>query len=86
MEEVLLKHQNPTLENNTVYAITGTGHHSRQGRDKIGKAIRSWLDDWRYAYREFSVPGDKNNSGGILGINAASWDRSLGERTNINTS
>jgi hypothetical protein len=35
------------------------------------------LNEWRYAYREFSVPGDRNNVGGILGINARSWDKTL---------
>jgi hypothetical protein len=60
-----------------VYAITGTGHHSKNGKDKVGKAIRNFLNEWRYAYREFSVPGDRNNMGGILGIDARSWDKSL---------
>lgn len=60
-----------------VYAITGTGHHSKNGKDKIGKAIRTFLTEWRYAFREFSVPGDKGNMGGIIGIDPTSWDRSL---------
>lgn len=60
-----------------VYAITGTGHHSKNGKDKVGRAIRSFLNEWRYAYREFSVPGDRNSMGGILGIDARSWDKSL---------
>ena len=69
------------LENNKeirpVYAITGTGHHSKNGKDKVGKAIRNFLNEWQYAYREFSVPGDRNNVGGILGIDARSYDKSL---------
>jgi DNA-nicking Smr family endonuclease len=69
------------LENSTtskpVYAITGTGHHSKNGKDKVGKAIRAFLNEWRYAFREFSVPGDRNNVGGILGIDARSYDKSL---------
>ncbi|KAL2108081.1 hypothetical protein VUR80DRAFT_4284 [Thermomyces stellatus] len=64
-------------ESRPVFAITGTGHHSKNGKDKVGKAVRNFLNEWRYAYREFSVPGDKNNMGGILGIDARSWDRSL---------
>ncbi|KAL2270122.1 hypothetical protein VTJ83DRAFT_2306 [Remersonia thermophila] len=60
-----------------IYAITGTGHHSKNGKDKVGKAVRAFLNEWRYAYREFSVPGDRNSTGGILGIDARSWDRSL---------
>lgn len=76
------------LENNKeirpVYAITGTGHHSKNGKDKVGKAIRNFLNEWRYAYREFSVPGDRNNVGGILGIDARSYDKSLG-RENTST-
>lgn len=74
LERVLLEHSN---SGRPVYAITGTGHHSKNGKDKVGKAVRAFLGDWRYAYREFSVPGDRNNVGGILGIDAGSWDRSL---------
>ncbi|KAL2199962.1 hypothetical protein P885DRAFT_66846 [Corynascus similis CBS 632.67] len=66
-------------ESRPIYAITGTGHHSKNGKDKVGKAIRSFLNEWRYAYREFSVPGDRNSTGGILGIDARSWDRSLSQ-------
>ena len=60
-----------------VYAITGTGHHSKNGKDKIGKAIRLFLAEWRYAFREFSVPGDRNSMGGIIGIDPTSWDRTV---------
>ena len=60
-----------------IYAITGTGHHSKNGRDKIGKAIRGFLNEYRYAFREFSVPGDRGNMGGIIGIDPSSWDRSV---------
>lgn len=74
LEKVLLDNQKETRP---VYAITGTGHHSKNGKDKVGKAIRNFLNEWRYAYREFSVPGDRNNVGGILGIDARSWDKTL---------
>ncbi|KAI0401795.1 hypothetical protein F4802DRAFT_609103 [Xylaria palmicola] len=74
LERVLLDNSD---ESTPVYAITGTGHHSKNGKDKVGKAIRNFLNEWRYAYREFSVPGDRNNMGGILGIDARSWDKSL---------
>lgn len=57
-----------------MYAIVGTGHHSKNGRDKVGKAVRVYLSECRYAFREFSVPGDRNGSGGILGIDIASGD------------
>lgn len=67
-------------ESRPVYAITGTGHHSKNGKDKVGKAVRNYLNDWRYAFREFSVPGDRNNMGGILGIDARSYDKSLGKQ------
>jgi len=60
-----------------VYAICGTGHHSKGGKDKVGKAIRTFLSEWRYTFREFSVPGDRNNVGGILGIDPANFDRGL---------
>ncbi|KAL9062202.1 MAG: hypothetical protein Q9157_009132 [Trypethelium eluteriae] len=58
-----------------IYAITGTGHHSKNGKDKVGKAVRAFLNEWRYAFREFSVPGDRNNIGGILGIDATSFEK-----------
>ena len=77
LERVLLDNGS---EAKPVYAITGTGHHSKNGKDKVGKAVRNFLNEWRYAYREFSVPSDRNNMGGILGIDARSWDKSLGER------
>jgi hypothetical protein len=60
-----------------IYAITGTGHHSKNGKDKIGKAVRNFLAEWRYAFKEFSVPGDRGNMGGIIGIDPTSWDRGL---------
>jgi DNA-nicking Smr family endonuclease len=74
LERVLLEHSTSIRP---IYAITGTGHHSKNGKDKVGKAIRNFLNEWRYAYREFSVPGDRNNVGGILGIDPKSWDKSL---------
>lgn len=78
LEGILLKHSSSSRP---VYAITGTGHHSKNGKDKVGKAIRAFLGEWRYAFREFSVPGDRNNVGGILGIDPSSFDRSVAERS-----
>ena len=77
LEGILLKHRTSPRP---VYAITGTGHHSKNGKDKVGKAIRGFLNEWRYAFREFSVPGDRNNVGGILGIDPSSYDKSVAER------
>ncbi|KAL2694123.1 hypothetical protein Neosp_000693 [[Neocosmospora] mangrovei] len=74
LEKVLMENGR---ESRPIYAITGSGHHSKNGKDKVGRAIRNFLNEWRYAYREFSVPGDRNNMGGILGIDARSWDKSL---------
>ncbi|UNI14501.1 hypothetical protein JDV02_001123 [Purpureocillium takamizusanense] len=74
LEKVLMEN---SKESKPVYAITGTGHHSKNGKDKVGRAIRNFLNEWRYAYREFSVPGDRNSMGGILGIDGRSWDKSL---------
>jgi hypothetical protein len=56
-----------------LYAITGTGHHSRSaGKDKVGRAVRAFLADRRYAWREFSAPNDRNGMGGVLGIDPGS--------------
>jgi hypothetical protein len=74
LDKALRKHEGARRP---VYAITGTGHHSKNGKDKIGKAIRAFLSEWRYAFREFSVPGDRGNMGGIIGIDPSSWDRAL---------
>jgi DNA-nicking Smr family endonuclease len=63
-----------------VYAICGTGHHSKNGKDKVGKAVRLYLNEWRYAFREFSVPGDRNNVGGILGIDPTSFEKDGAKR------
>ena len=73
-----LKEQKGSLR--PVYAICGTGHHSKNGKDKVGKAIRLFLNEWRYAFREFSVPGDRNNVGGILGIDPSSFDRDVAKK------
>jgi DNA-nicking Smr family endonuclease len=78
LEKVLMEHGKSA---GPIYAITGSGHHSKNGKDKVGKAIRNFLNEWRYAYREFSVPGDRNNMGGILGIDPKSWDKSLAKQS-----
>jgi hypothetical protein len=72
LEDVLVAHQTDTAP---LYAIVGTGHHSKGGKDKLARAIRAFLDEWKYAYREFSASGDRN--GGILGIDPSSFDKSL---------
>ncbi|KAF4123551.1 DUF1771 [Geosmithia morbida] len=81
---VLPKRGTNGKETRPIYAITGSGHHSKNGKDKVGKAIRNFLNQWRYAYREFSVPGDRNNMGGILGIDPRSWDKSLEKGDAVN--
>ncbi|KAF2203756.1 CCCH zinc finger and SMR domain-containing protein [Delitschia confertaspora ATCC 74209] len=78
LEGKLLEHKSSSRP---IYAITGTGHHSKNGKDKVGKAIRGFLNEWRYVFREFSVPGDRNNVGGILGIDPSSFDKTAAERS-----
>lgn len=77
LNECLLEHKNSSRP---LYAICGTGHHSKNGKDKIGKAVRAYLNEWRYAFREFSVPGDRNNLGGIVGVDPSSYDPDLAQR------
>ena len=75
LEKILLKH---SRDDRILYAITGTGHHSKNGKDKVGKAVKAWLNDWKYVFREFSVPGERGGYvGGVLGIDPTSFDRSL---------
>ncbi|KAL4881622.1 hypothetical protein BJY04DRAFT_188470 [Aspergillus karnatakaensis] len=76
LEKILLKHAREGRA--VIYAITGTGHHSKNGKDKIGKAVKAWLNEWKYLFREFSVPGERGGYvGGILGIDPTSYDKAL---------
>ncbi|KAF7181127.1 hypothetical protein CNMCM7691_000256 [Aspergillus felis] len=76
LEKILLKHAREGRR--VIYAITGTGHHSKNGKDKIGKAVKAWLNEWKYLFREFSVPGERGGYvGGILGIDPTSYDKTL---------
>ncbi|KAI9375975.1 hypothetical protein BJX61DRAFT_24325 [Aspergillus egyptiacus] len=76
LEKILLKHAQEGRR--VIYAITGTGHHSKNGKDKIGKAVKAWLNEWKYLFREFSVPGERGGYvGGILGIDPSSYDKAL---------
>ncbi|OJJ49291.1 hypothetical protein ASPZODRAFT_1444904 [Penicilliopsis zonata CBS 506.65] len=78
LEKILLQHARAADGRRVVYAITGTGHHSKNGKDKIGKAVKAWLNEWKYLFREFSVPGERGGYvGGILGIDPASYDKKL---------
>ena len=74
LENVLVSHAR--LGRRIVYAITGTGHHSKNGKDKVGKAVRNWLNELDYTFREFSVPGERGGYvGGVLGIEATSGSK-----------
>ncbi|PGG97628.1 hypothetical protein AJ79_09138 [Helicocarpus griseus UAMH5409] len=74
LENILVQHAK--LGRKVLYAITGTGHHSKNGKDKVGKAVKAWLNEWRYVFREFSVPGERGGYvGGVLGIDPTSYDR-----------
>ncbi|EEP75789.1 conserved hypothetical protein [Uncinocarpus reesii 1704] len=69
--------ENAKLGRKLLYAITGTGHHSRNGKDKIGKAVKNWLNEWRYVYCEFNVPSERGGYvGGVLGIDPTSSEKS----------
>ena len=82
LETILLTHShsssaanavNPhNSSRNVIYAITGTGHHSKNGKDKVGKGVRGWLNDGGWSFREFSVPGERGGYvGGVLGIDVS---------------
>ena len=74
LENVLVS--NARLGRRIVYAITGTGHHSKNGKDKVGKAVRNWLNELNYTFREFRVPGERGGYvGGVLGIEATSGSK-----------
>ncbi len=74
LEEILLDHEKRGRR--IIYAITGTGHHSKNGKDKVGKGVRNWLNEWGYTFREFSVPGERGGYiGGVLGIDITAHRR-----------
>ncbi|KAK6338391.1 hypothetical protein TWF730_002454 [Orbilia blumenaviensis] len=73
LERILLENQKSSQP---LYAITGTGHHSKNGKDKVQRSVRAFLDEWKYVYREFSAQGDRGGMGGILGIDPGSFDKS----------
>jgi hypothetical protein len=80
LERILLKH---SMADRLLYAITGTGHHSKNGKDKVGKAVKVWLNEWKYVFREFSVPGERGGYvGGVLGIDPTSYDKSMARNLN----
>lgn len=71
LEDILRTHEKQGRR--IIYAITGTGHHSKNGKDKVGKGVRNWLNEWGYTFREFSVPGERGGYiGGVLGIDILS--------------
>ncbi|KAF3902122.1 hypothetical protein ABW21_db0203915 [Orbilia brochopaga] len=72
LERILLENQKSVQP---IYAITGTGHHSKNGKDKVQRSVRAFLDEWKYVYREFSAQGDRGGMGGILGIDPGSFDK-----------
>lgn len=73
LDKILVKH---SKEDRILYAITGTGHHSKNGKDKVGKAVKVWLNELKYVFREFSVPGERGGYvGGVLGIDPTIYDK-----------
>ena len=74
LEEILLDHERHGRQ--IIYVITGTGHHSKNGKDKVGKGVRNWLNEWEYTFREFSVPGERGGYiGGVLGVDITAHRR-----------
>jgi len=70
LEDILLEHEKGNRR--VIYAITGTGHHSKNGKDKVGKGVRGWLNEGGWSFREFSVPGERGGYvGGVLGIDVS---------------
>ena len=47
--------------------------HGSADVSKVGKAVRNWLNEWCYTFREFNVPGERGGyMGGVLGIDVTS--------------
>lgn len=71
----------PPASSRLIYVITGTGHQAKGAKDKVGKAIRTWLVERGFIFREFNVPGDRGNIGGILGVDMMTGSIDAGETT-----
>ena len=70
LSTILSQHEKSSRQ--VIYAITGTGHHSKNGKDKVGKGVRGWLNEGGWSFREFSVPGERGGYvGGVLGIDVS---------------
>lgn len=68
--------ENAQLNRTLTYVITGSGHHSKNGKDKTGKAVKGWLTQCRYVFREFSVPGERGGFVAfVLGVDPTSSER-----------
>lgn len=73
LDEILMEHSKKSNNHPIIYAITGTGHHSKNGKDKVGKSVRHWLGEEGFLFREFSVPGERGGYiGGVLGVDISS--------------
>lgn len=60
-----------------LYAVAGSVHQSKSGKDKVAKVIKGWLNQSHYVFREFNAPGERGGYIGILGIDPTSRERNL---------
>ncbi|ODV91309.1 hypothetical protein CANCADRAFT_31987 [Tortispora caseinolytica NRRL Y-17796] len=75
LEELLTQaEEDKEAERKPIYVITGSGHHSKNQRDKLGTAVKGWLDDWNYNWQEFGLHDTSNSYGGVIGVDP--WSHS----------
>ncbi|KAK2747327.1 hypothetical protein FQN57_002225 [Myotisia sp. PD_48] len=84
--ENILK-ENIRFDHHILYTITGSGHHSKNGKDKVGRAVKSWLTENSYTFRDFTVPGERAGFVAfVIGIDSAtlSDSKNMSSSSNAN--
>ena len=72
--EPILQRQDK-LGRRLVYIITGTSY-SKNHKDKIARAVKTWLNTYQYVFREFSMNGENKcySAVGVLGVDPTSYE------------
>ena len=59
LEKVLMENNK---ESRPIFAITGSGHHSKNGKDKVAERFVTFSTSGGMRTGEFSVPGDRGTT------------------------
>lgn len=74
IEPILMKQAQ--LGRRLIYIITGTSY-SKNHKDKVAKAVKTWLNSWQYVFREFSLNGENKcySAVGVFGVDPMSYEK-----------